>query len=142
MTADEVPQRQLFFSRITQGTQEIADLIISLWEAIATELIPIIGSNGFDMLFARSVHLTQVIYPWLAPEKTALTASAQFTALKNNLAGHTVADAGAACQALFMSFNDLLVSLIGESLTTGILCAAFSSAATDGCDKARSIERE
>jgi hypothetical protein len=141
MAENEISQRAIISSLITQRAEEIADMAIPLWDALSAQLIPIIGRNGFSMLFARSIHLAQATYPWLAADQAPI-AGAQFAALKNSFTGHTAAENGTACRALLVIFTDILSLLIGEPLTIGILRAAWGEAAVDGCDKTRNTDHE
>lgn len=99
------------------------DAAIDLWEQMATQLIAIVGEDGFNSLFARSVFLTQSTFPWLAAP--ASRADHRFADLKTSLEGQTPAQAVKASRSLLITFTDILASLIGEQLTNNILSMAW-----------------
>ena len=99
----------------------IVQMAVSIWKDAGTALSPIIGQIGVDALFKRSIHLTRGAYPCLA---TVLEDKAQpdgLAALQDALAQQTTATAVAANVALLQNFQDLLISLIGLSLTERLL---------------------
>ena len=99
----------------------VAAAAVSTWGAIAAALSPIIGHGGVVALFQRSMHLTRVNYPWLpAADESALRGNG-FAALGVALAQQAGLDASAAQTALLHTFRDLLLSLIGSSLTERLL---------------------
>ena len=131
---------QLIASRLESRQPEgVAELSIQLWQAIAAELLPIIGSQGFAMLYARSLHLAQSGFAWLAissAEARGLQRTdLQFTSLKTSLEGRSLAEVGAASQLLLITFTNLLIVLIGEPLTTSILHTAWGEHASDIASK-------
>ena len=97
---------------------------------LAAELIPIIGETGFATLFARSLYRNQTLFTWLAsapaPQQPQVLqhSATQFTTLKASLQTRSFTEATAANQALLITFTDILIVLIGEPLTIGILRAA------------------
>ena len=40
---------------------------VRTWSEAADRLTPVIGAQGFDVLYKRSLHLTSAAFPWLAP---------------------------------------------------------------------------
>lgn len=111
--------------------EAVPDLSTQLWESLAAELIPIIGEAGFAILYARSLHLTQSNFPWLGAGQTPQPTDSQFKSLSTSLAARAASEAGEACEALFATFIAILATLIGESLTNGILRAAWSDDASE-----------
>lgn len=84
-------------------------------------LTPIIGPRGVMALWQRSLHLASAAYPWLADGQPG-----GFTALDPSLLAAAIGrrdddDAAAGVTALLLAFNELLVSLIGPSLTERLL---------------------
>lgn len=110
---------------------EGADAVSVLWEKLATEVISIVGAGGFDSLYARSVFLTQSRFPWLAAGSSSAQAGHRFASLKTSLAAQTPAHASEANRLLLVTFTDIVASLIGETLTNGILRSAWGNVAAD-----------
>ena len=125
------PQRHQIIDRIIAQHPEGADAACALWETLATEVISIVGTGGFDSLYARSVFLAQSRFPWLAAGASSAQAGHRFASLKTSLAAQTPAHAGEANRLLLVTFTDIVASLIGEALTTGILRSAWGNAAAD-----------
>jgi hypothetical protein len=104
---------------------EVAAMAVRAWRNLALRLTPIIGVRGFHVLYARSVHLTQSTFPWLAsvPAQSDATES-HLTGLRQSLEGEHSVLAADAQRALLLTFTGLLNSLIGEVLTARLLEAA------------------
>lgn len=103
---------------------------IELWQSLATELVPIIGEEGFATLYLRSLHLTQSSFPWLAtgdkqPEDSL------FSPLRTSLEQRPAPEAGKAAEHLFITFTSILAQLIGRSLTFNMLRAAWGDEAPE-----------
>ena len=128
MTIDDMPQRQELISGLISHEQ-VANITLQLWESMASELIPLIGKDGFAILFDRCLHLTRSSFPWLADSHGAQSADSEFASLKMSLEGRDVAEAGEASEALLATFTNLLEMLIGEPLTAVVLLAAWGDGA-------------
>jgi hypothetical protein len=122
------PLRHQIIDGLMAQHPEGADAEIVLWEKLATKVISIVGAGGFDALYARSVFLTQSRFPWLASSPQA---GHRFASLKTSLAAQTPAQASEANRLLLVTFTDIMASLIGETLTTGILRSAWGNVAAD-----------
>lgn len=133
MSTDDM-QRQIISRLLSQRAQNVAELTLQLWESMAAELIPLIGEDGFAMLYTRSLYLTRITFPWLANgvqgEHAPSQANGQFAWLKASLQNKPD-EAGDASQALLTTFTDILAALIGETLTNGILRAAWGDDASE-----------
>lgn len=125
------PLRHQFIGSLMGQHPEGADAAIVLWEKLATEVISIVGAGGFDSLYARSVFLAQSRFPWLAAGAAPAQAGHRFASLKTSLAAQTPAHASEANRLLLVTFTDIVASLIGETLTTGILRSAWGNATAD-----------
>ena len=99
----------------------IAAAAVSTWGEIAAALSTIIGHGGVVALYQRSLHLTRADYPWLSAADESELRVNGFAALGTALAQQTSLDAAAAQAALMHTFRDLLLSLIGSSLTERLL---------------------
>lgn len=91
------------------------------WEQVQSRLAPVIGEDGFRVLFARSLHRARIDHPWLALE--AAEDNAPFSMLKASLGSQTHARAEEGSRALMNHFNELLNSLIGKDLAARLLGA-------------------
>ncbi len=100
-----------------------------------TKLIAIVGEAGFNALYARSIFLSQTAFPWLAACVLPAQADDRFAELKKSLEGQAPAQASAANSLLLITFTDILVSLIGDQLTTNILHSAWGHDASDRVGK-------
>lgn len=101
------------------------DAAIHLWEQLATQIIIIVGEDGFNSLYARSLFLSQAKFPWLAASSLTPNAEHRFAGLKTSLEGQAPVQASEATSLLLITFTDVLASLIGEQLTTFILGLAW-----------------
>lgn len=96
--------------------------IVSRWRFVQSRLAPIIGEDGFRILFARSLHRARIEHPWLAREPQA--GKDVFSALKASLDAESPERATLAGGALMAHFLDLLHALIGEALASRLLLPA------------------
>ncbi|MFA9218755.1 MAG: hypothetical protein ACEQSK_16855 [Sphingomonadaceae bacterium] len=120
-------ERHLMIARhVMRHPQSMRADTIVLWERLAGELCAIIGQSGFETLYARSVHVVRIQYPWLA-----LGSDPRFERLRASLDGQTLELAGQASIALLTTFTDTLIQLIGASLTTAILQSAWGQDTAD-----------
>jgi hypothetical protein len=125
METRDLPRHQLIKGLMAQPTEKVADAAIGLWERMATQLVLIVGDDGFNSLYARSLFLAQSTFPWLATGPLAPQSDHRFTGLRMNLEAETPAQAREATSLLLVTFTDILSSLMGEQLTTHILELAW-----------------
>jgi hypothetical protein len=103
------------------SSDQVAESMAKTCSGIVAALAPIIGPRGVAALFHRSLHLTALTHGWVASVAEGDPSTVDVAALQSALAQQTSADA-AACGALFLkTFNDLLMNLIGSSLTERLL---------------------
>lgn len=95
----------------------IADIAVSIWRDVAAALSPIIGQRGVAELYKRSVYLTRADYAWLAAVHESALGPTEFASLQTALSQQTSQNAAAANGSLLQTFYDLLIKLIGTSLT-------------------------
>lgn len=109
--------------RVAAGANaaQVADAIVVIWLEIDQALSPILGHHGVAALYNRSLKLASPAHPWLAACQAGVSAAVDTSALKAALLQQPAAQAGAAGSALFLSFRELLASLIGPSLTDRLL---------------------
>ena len=118
-------RHQLIKNLLATSPENVVDAAIYLWEQLATQIIIIIGEDGFNSLYARSLFLSQARFPWLTVSHCPPQSEHRFAELKTNLEGQSSAQAGEATGLLLITFTDILASLIGDQLTTLILGVAW-----------------
>jgi hypothetical protein len=115
--------------------EKAADAAVNLWEQLASKIIAIVGEGGFDSLYARSVFLSQSKFPWLSADLLSSQTNHRFAELKSNLEEQSPVQASEASSLLMITFTDILVTLIGEQLTSSILRSAWGNDASDRAGK-------
>jgi hypothetical protein len=131
MTTWHARRQRFIETAMAKSAGSGADVAIQLWQPLALQLIAIIGESGFNHLYARSLHLSQAAFPWLPRGDASPSADYRFTDLKVSLEGQSPSEANRASQMLLLTFTNILASLIGEGLTTGILNSAWGDDASD-----------
>ena len=129
MTVDSIKsaRQQLLETALAGLPDATMQTTIRLWDQLAPELMSVIGEGGFKPLYARSVRLTSKHHAWLLPCAAKSAVAERFTALAACLQAQSADDAQQASLALFTIFLDVLVSLIGEELTTHLLHSAWNN---------------
>jgi len=124
MTATGIsPRHQMINGVMAEHTEVPA--AINLWEQMATQLIALVGEDGFNSLYVRSVFLSQSTFPWLAASSLLPRTDYRFANLKTTLEGQPPAQVVKASSFLLITFTDILASLIGEQLTARVLQTAW-----------------
>lgn len=100
---------------------ELAPLVTRWWGAIAAELIPVVGFDCFFALYGRTMSLTRGRFPWIGKQQSELT----FDSLKRSLETRNANEALDASVALLVHFTDILDRLIGATLTSHLVGAAW-----------------
>lgn len=135
METRDPPRHQLIERLMAQQPENVADAAINLWEQMATQIISIVGVDGFNSLYARSVFLAQPTFPWLTTSSLSQPNDQRFAELKNGLEGQTPSQAREANSLLLLTFTGILAALIGEPLTTRILFSAWGDDASTSTSK-------
>ncbi|GAB3778899.1 hypothetical protein GCM10028797_00200 [Dyella agri] len=99
----------------------IAEIAVSIWNAVGDALAPIIGQSGVDALIKRSIHMTRTAYPCLQTINDNALPSDGLAALGAVLAQQDCTEAIAVNDALLQNFHKVLSTLIGASLTERLL---------------------
>ena len=115
----QVPILELATLGVEDG--RIAHVAVSTWRDVNAALSPIIGQRAIAALYQRCLYLVRTDYPWLTTDHDETLETCEFTALRMALSQQSDAHAAAAHLALLQTFNDLLTSLIGASLTERLL---------------------
>ncbi len=131
MDNKDLHRHQLIKNLTAQHSEKAADTAIILWGQIATKIISIIGERGFKSLYVRSIFLNSSKFPWLASYNPKSETNNQFTELKICFEMQTPAQIKEVNNQLLITLTDILASLIGEPLTTNILCMAWGDVASD-----------
>jgi len=105
----------------------ISEIAVSIWDGVGVALSPIIGQTGVAALFKRSVYLTRIAHPCLSVVCESALPSEELALLQEVLAQQGRIEAVAVNLALLQSFNELLVSLIGASLSERLLRAVWDN---------------
>jgi hypothetical protein len=108
-------------TEIDTSAPELAAESVARWRQIDVALTPIIGRRGIVAIYKKALNLTHVDFPWLTAVSEEDTSFDNFASLQAALAQQTCAVIMAANLTLHRSFNKLLVSLIGESLSERLL---------------------
>lgn len=113
------------------GTDALAAAARRAYEDLARVSVPLIGQAGVEALTGRALHLAQRDYPWLAQPEAAGQAGGPFARAVFNLQRQDPAVAVEAAGTVIAILTGLLVTFIGESLTTGLLHKAWPGAFSD-----------
>ena len=104
------------------GAAQVANASVETWREIDAALAPIIGQRGVSALYARSLHLTSLAYPWLAGATEEVSQPRlDVEALRIVLSNQPRAEAADASGAVLHAFHSLLTHLIGAPLTEQLL---------------------
>ena len=103
----------------TIDARPIAGAAVHNWDLVQSRLAPIIGQDGFRVLFARSLHRARLEHAWLARDPAQ--ADAPFSALEKSLESQAPERAAEGNLALVTHFNELLHGLIGEELAARLI---------------------
>jgi hypothetical protein len=103
----------------------VAEAVLRLWIQAACELALLIGQGGVRAIYARSLHLARSSYPWLPEAADPTQSDPPFTELRVTLERQAAPEALEAGTAFLVTFTDLLATLIGEALTTGLMNSAW-----------------
>ena len=106
----------------------LAAAALRLYETLAGQLVLLIGEAGVRALTARSLHLVQRDFPWLAEARDPGPAERPFAQVGLRLAQQEPALAREAATMVLATLGGLLAALIGDALTMRVLRAAWPSA--------------
>ena len=101
--------------------ENVAKTVASTLRGIQQELAPIIGQRGVAALYKRSLHLAKARFAWLPEPHASALDALDLMPLTTVLAQRSADEAAAAGARLLQDFDDLLVTLIGPSLTRRLL---------------------
>lgn len=102
-----------------------ASATAATWRLLGAQLAPVIGSRGLEVLFDRALRMTSTTFPWLAVGGGS--GAGLLPGVVELLACQRPAEAAEASYTLILTFTELLMTLIGESLTTRLLAPVWAS---------------
>lgn len=135
MATTNIERNEMIRQAVMRRPENFLNVTVHLWERLATELISLIGENGFQSLYVRSVHLTRATYPWIVEGNPTQRSEKRFTGLQNSLAKYDLEVASAANILLLTTLVDIIALLIGDLLMTRILCTVWTNEAHDSAGK-------
>ena len=106
----------------------LATAALRLYETLAGQLALLIGEAGVRALTARSLHLIQRDFPWLAEARDPGHSERPFAQVSLRLERQEPALARQAAAAALATLGGSLATLIGEVLTMRVFRAAWPSA--------------
>ena len=109
----------------------VAAAALRRYDTLAGQLALLIGDGGVRALTARSLHLVQRDFPWLAEAPQKDLSQGPFAQLGFCLERQEPAVATEAAAAALATLGGLLEALIGETLTMRVLRAAWPSGFPD-----------
>jgi hypothetical protein len=104
-----------------------ANATAATWRLVAAQLAPVIGGRGLEVLFDRALRITSATFPWLAVGNAGGSAAPLPDLVAERLACQRPAEAAEASYMLFLTFTELLMNLIGESLTARLLTPVWGA---------------
>lgn len=120
----------------SEGTTEgLSAAARRAYDELAHVSTPLIGQIGVDALIARALHLAQREHPWLSAAPESDPANELFADVIARLGRQNPATATEGMAAVFAAFAGLLVTFIGEALTTSLLRQAWPDAFADAAHR-------
>ena len=117
--------------RSAEDAAALAAAVQRAYDHLAEVCIPLIGQVGVNALTGRAVHLAQREYSWLADSRAPEHANEPVAPVIVCLARQDPAVGTEGAAAVFATLAELLVTFIGEPLTTGLLRKAWPKAFSD-----------
>ena len=127
MKISDVPRHRIIENLTARNAEKVADTATLLWDKLATQIISIVGEDGLNALYMRSLFLNQRIFPWLPANALPTQTDHPFLDLKMSFEAQLPAQVREANSRLLITLTDILASLIGEQLTVRILSLAWDT---------------
>jgi hypothetical protein len=109
----------------------VAAAALRAYDTLAGQLALLIGPGGVRVLTARSLHLVQRDFPWVAEAQEPDPSEGPFAQVGFCLERQEPAVATEAAAAVLATLGGLLATLIGETLTMRVFRAAWPGAFPD-----------
>lgn len=103
-----------------------ANAVAQVCSEIDRALAPVVGPHGVAALYKRSLYLTAQAHPRLAGLHESVDSLMDVSALRTRLGSLPVEQASTVGAALLDTFQDLLESLVGSSLTERLLSSLWA----------------
>lgn len=113
------------------GKLAAADAVVTLCSEIDAALSPVVGPHGVAALYRRSLFLTGQAYPALEGLHESVETSMDVSALRARLETLPSEQATLVGVALLQTFQELLASLVGSSLTERLLSSLWDRPLSD-----------
>jgi hypothetical protein len=110
----------------------ISEASIKVWSEVSTRLAPIIGSEGVEALFNRSLTIAARANPWLAHPLGSNDSATPMVRFRTNLEHRDPISALEVSGVVMGIFYSMLETLIGESLTERLLGPIFGNSDKNG----------
>jgi hypothetical protein len=107
------------------GSEALAVAARRAYDDLARVSAQLVGHAGVEALTGRALHLAQQQYPWLVHRREGEQPEGPFAQVIVCLKRQDPAVAAEAAGAVFVILAGLLVTFIGESLTTQLLQKAW-----------------
>ena len=114
------------------GAEALASAAQRAYDNLARASAQLIGQAGVDALTGRALHLAQREYPWLVHRREPEQEEGPFAQIIVCLKRQDPAVASEAAGAVFATLAGLLITFIGESLTSQLLRKAWPDAFSAG----------
>ncbi|SMH64231.1 conserved protein of unknown function [Acidithiobacillus ferrivorans] len=105
--------------------EKVVEVAMQLWVKMSVEIVTIIGLDGFNALYQRSVILAEAKSPWQESDTKEMQSYDIITLLKHADGTQTPTQIRSINCLLLTTFSDILSSLIGDQLTSRILEVAW-----------------
>lgn len=119
-------------SRLGQSTDPtfVAASVVSLWRDMERVLSPIIGVRGVAALYGRTIFVTSRMHSWLGNAPEGVQSSMDLDSLHTAISAQPRAVGIEGGSALFSTFRELLVSMVGAVLTEQLLRDVLTSSSS------------
>lgn len=107
--------------------QGMADTVIAVLRELELALGPVIGPRGVAALLDRSLHRAAGPHPWLAEARDVPGTEPDLQRLMHALAARPGDEIAAAGAEILQDLHDLLVSLVGQTLTRRLVGGVWSA---------------
>lgn len=123
---EQIPD--LLARMVGRKPDEVCEVALALWSQLSERLEAIIGREGFEALYDRSLYLAGAAFPWLTAPQPPPGKHPRFDRLKSVLQSRDPDETEKATVILLSTFIEVLSTLIGRHLTLNILRAAWGDA--------------
>lgn len=115
--------RRTLMHRAGGGTDAlaIARATSETWLLICANLKPVIGGNGVDAILRKALFLASALFPWLVSSDEQVDHESLPARIRIRFAGRDLFAATQASSSLLIAFTELLVTLIGNTLSKQLL---------------------